>query len=225
MVALYTIWYNQTLRAIARSGCGHQRHAWSMTRSGGHDRCGAAKAGQVGAQKANFYASIEKLLLLAAAISLTASAQAAEKEQDAAVELEIGAAVEWGLPGGGFSFGPSAGIEFTPIKHWLEIEAGISPVFGGGRTEWGTELVFKKPYELSDKVEMMVGLGPEWLYKTGGGAQTASSIGGVAIVDFQIWPFPERKFGWFIEPSYGYDFGRGHEQSLGVTVGLLIPIR
>jgi hypothetical protein len=37
------------------------------------------------------------------------------------------------------------------------------------------------------------------------------------LVDFQIWPFPR--------PSYGYDFGREHEQSLGVTVGLLIPIR
>ena len=84
--------------------------------------------------------------------------------------------------------------------------------------------MFKKPYNLFDKVEMMVGLGPEWLYKTGG-AETANSIGGVAVVDFQIWPFPERKFGWFIEPSYGYDFGLEHDPSLGVTVGLLIPIR
>ena len=164
------------------------------------------------------------LLLAAAAISLTASAQAAEKEKEAAAELELGAAVERGLPGGGFSFGPSVGIEFTPIKDWLEIEAGVSPVFGSGRTEWGTELVFKKPYSLSDKVEMMVGVGPEWLHKTGH-SEIANSIGGVALVDFQIWPFPERRFGWFIEPSYGYDFGREHEQSLGVTVGLLIPIR
>ena len=45
------------------------------------------------------------------------------------------------------------------------------------------------------------------------------------MLDFQIWPFPERRFGWFIEPSYGYDFGLEHEQSFGVTVGLLIPIR
>jgi hypothetical protein len=164
------------------------------------------------------------LLLAAAAISLTASARGAEKEKEAAAELELGAAVERGVPGGGFSFGPSVGIEFTPIKDWLEIEAGVSPVFGSGRTEWGTELVFKKPYSLSDKVEMMVGVGPEWLHKTGHG-ETANSIGGVALVDFQIWPFPERRFGWFIEPSYGYDFGREHEQSLGVTVGLLIPIR
>ena len=167
---------------------------------------------------------MRKLLLLAAAVSLTASAQAAEKEKEAAAELELGAATEWALPGGGFSFGPSVGIEFTPIKDWLEIEAGVSPVFGGGRTEWSTELVFKKPFSLSDKVEMMVGLGPEWLYKTGHG-ETTNSIGGVALVDFQIWPFPERKFGWFVEPSYGYDFGRQHEQSFGVTVGLLIPIR
>jgi hypothetical protein len=162
--------------------------------------------------------------LIAAMISLTASAQAAEKGKEAAAELELGVAAEWGLPGGGFSFGPAVGIEFTPVKDWLEVEVGTASVFGGGRTEWGTELVFKKPYSLSDKVEMMVGLGPEWLYKTGHG-ETTNSIGGVAVVDFQIWPFPERNLGWFIEPSYGYDFGREHEQSLGVTVGLLIPIR
>jgi hypothetical protein len=77
---------------------------------------------------------------------------------------------------------------------------------------------------LYDNVEMMVGLGPEWLRKTGGG-ETIDSVGAVVLLDFQIWPSPERKFGWFIEPSYGYDFGCGHEQSLGITLGLLIPIR
>jgi hypothetical protein len=47
----------------------------------------------------------------------------------------------------------------------------------------------------------------------------------VALVDVQIWPSPERKYGWFVEPSYTYDLGREHEQSFGVTFGLLIPIR
>ena len=109
------------------------------------------------------------LLLAAAAISLTASARGAEKEKEAAAELELGAAVERGVPGGGFSFGPSVGIEFTPIKDWLEIEAGVTPLFGGGRTEWGTDLLFKKPFTLSDTVEFMIGVGPEWIHTTGGG--------------------------------------------------------
>jgi len=29
----------------------------------------------------------------------------------------------------------------------------------------------------------------------------------------------------FLEPSYNYSFSNGHEQSLGVTMGLLIPIQ
>jgi len=83
--------------------------------------------------------------------------------------------------------------------------------------------LFKKPFTLSDKVEFMVGAGPEWLHTTEGG-KTTDSIGGVAALDFMVWPWPGRKFGWFVEPSYGYDFGRTHEQSLGVSAGLLIAI-
>ena len=162
--------------------------------------------------------------LIAGVIGLSATAQAAEKEKEPVAELELGASAEWSFPGAAFSLGPSVGIEVTPIKNWLEIEAEVSPVFGSGRTEWQTELVFKKPYDLSDKVEVMPGLGPAWFYKTGRG-ETGSSVGAVALVDFQIWPSAERKFGLFIEPSYSYDFGREHEQSLGVTVGVLIPIR
>jgi hypothetical protein len=172
------------------------------------------------------------LASITGALAWAVSAQAAEKagaEKEGAVkeamaELEIGAAAEWNIPGGGIGAGPSVGIEFTPIKDWLEIETSVSPMFGSGRTEWETELVFKKPYDLSDKVEMMPGLGPVWLYKTGHG-ETGSSMGAVALVDFQIWPSAERKFGWFVEPSYSFDFGREHERSLGVTVGVLIPIR
>ena len=33
-----------------------------------------------------------------------------------------------------------------------------------------------------------------------------------------------RKYGWFLEPTYSYSFSSGHEQSLGLTAGLLIPI-
>jgi hypothetical protein len=43
-------------------------------------------------------------------------------------------------------------------------------------------------------------------------------------LDFQFRQLPERKFGWFVEPSYGYSFGREHKQSLGVTVGVLFAI-
>jgi hypothetical protein len=73
----------------------------------------------------------------------------AEEKEPAAI-IELGGAGEWGLLDAS-SFGPSAAIEFTPIEHWLEIEAGVSTLFGGGRTEWETDLLFKKPYALQNR--------------------------------------------------------------------------
>jgi len=159
---------------------------------------------------------------MVALLALTGLALAEDREPAAIVEL--GAAAELGLQDGSSSFGPNAAVEFTPIKDWLEIEAGVSPLFGGGRTEWGTDLLFKKPFDLSDRVEFMFGAGPEWKRTVGGGTVT-DSIAGEAVLDFMFWQSKERTVGWFFEPTYGYDFGRGHEQSLGATVGLLIAIR
>jgi hypothetical protein len=157
------------------------------------------------------------LLLLIALLSLLCkSAQAGEKEPTAIIEL--GAAGEWGLPGAS-SFGPSAAVEFTPIKDWLEIEAGVAPMFSHGRTEWDTDLIFKKPFTLSDKVEFMIGVGPQWIFSPEG-----IKIGAEFAADFMFWPTPDRKYGWFLEPTYSYSFSSGHEQSLSLTAGLLIPI-
>lgn len=111
-------------------------------------------------------------------------------------------------------------MEFTLIEHWLEIEAGVSTLFGNGQTEWSTDVLFKKPFSSSDKVEFMFGVGPELMF-----AREGTKIAGEAAVDFMFWPSPDRKFGWFREPSYSYTFSQGHEQSLGVNVGLLIALR
>ena len=105
------------------------------------------------------------LLLMAAQSFFGTSAQAEEKEPSAIIEL--GGAGEWGIPGSS-SFGPSAAVEFTPIKDWLEIEAGVAPLFSGGRTEWDTDLLFKKPFTLSDKVEFMIGAGPQLTFSPEG---------------------------------------------------------
>jgi hypothetical protein len=161
------------------------------------------------------------ITLIAAAVLLVGKAQADEKEPTAV--FEIGAASERSLQEGSSSFGPSVAIEVTPIKNWLEIEMGFAPLLRRGQTELGTDLLFKKPFELSDKVEFMVGVGPEWKHTIGGG-KTTDSVAGEIALDFMFWPQRERKIGWFLEPTYGYDFGRGHEQSLGVSAGLLIAI-
>jgi hypothetical protein len=156
------------------------------------------------------------LLLILAPLLVAANAQAEDKEPIAIVEL--GASGEWGLPGSS-SFGPSIAVEFTPIKDWLEIEVGLGPMFHGGRTEWDTDILFKKPFTLSDKVEFMVGIGPKWTFSPEG-----TKLAGEFALEFMFWPTSDRKYGWFFEPTYSYAFSSGHEQSLGATVGLLIPI-
>lgn len=160
----------------------------------------------------------QRLLLLLMAVLLLpgTSARAGDKEPTAIVEL--GGAGEWGLPGAS-SFGPSAAVEFTPIKDWLEIEAGVAPMFSHGRAEWDADLLFKKPFTLSDKVEFMIGVGPQWTFSPEG-----TKIGAELAADFMFWPTSDRKYGWFLEPAYSYSFSGGHEQSLGLTAGLLIPI-
>jgi hypothetical protein len=81
------------------------------------------------------------------------------------------------------------------------------------------DLLFKKPFTLSDQVEFMVGVGPQWTFSPEG-----TKIAGEFALDFMFWPTLDRRYGWFLEPTYSYSFSRGHEQSLGATVGLLIPI-
>jgi len=150
-----------------------------------------------------------------------ASGQVEEKEPAAIVE--IGGAGEWALTHGTPGFGPNLAVEVTPIKEWLEIEAGTTRFSRRGQTEWDTDLLFKKPSTLSKTTEFMFGVGPEWAHTTTTG-KSANSLGGEAALDFMFWPWPKRRFGLYLEPSYGYDFGSGHEQAMSVSAGLLIAI-
>jgi hypothetical protein len=147
-----------------------------------------------------------------------------EPDKDPAAIVELGAAGSWSLPDSRASFGPDMAAEFTPIENWLEIEGGVTPLFSRHRsTEWNTDLLFKKPWTLSRKVEFMAGIGPEWVHSKnpGGGA---NSVAGEAVLDFMFWPGAKHKFGWFLEPGYDYSFARGHERSFGISAGLLIAI-
>jgi hypothetical protein len=81
----------------------------------------------------------------------------------------------------------------------------------------------KKPWTLSSKIEFMVGIGPEWIHTRESG-MTKNSVGGEAVLDFMFWPGRKHKLGWYLEPGYDYNFGRGHERSIGMSVGLLIAI-
>src|SRR5580704_2033655 len=165
-----------------------------------------------------------KYALIGLLLLFSANAFAQSDDSDPAAIIEIGAAPNQSLTGGGTSFGPDLAVEVTPIDNWLEIEAGVTPLFNRDSTEWDTDLLFKKPWTLSDKVEFMAGAGPEWIHTSEHGL-TTNAPGVEVAADFMFWPsIGKHKFGWFLEPAYDYSFGRGHEQSVGISVGLLIGI-
>ena len=147
----------------------------------------------------------------------------ATEEKDPIVILELGAATSWNLSGGATTFAPSFASEVTPIEHWLELEAGVSPFYTRNSTEWDTDLLFKKPWTLSPKTEFMVGVGPQWVHLRKNGKVT-NTIAGEVAADFMFWPTGKHRFGWFLEPAYDYSFARGHQQSIGMSAGLLIGI-
>ena len=156
------------------------------------------------------------------AIALTLSGVSVCQAAEPSAILEIGGASETGLKSG-TGFGPSLSIETTPIEDVLEIEAGLAPLFSHGQTEWDADFLFKKPFTLSDTAEFMAGIGPSWSHTLSAG-KTTDSFGAEVALDFMFWPWPKRGIGWYMEPSYGFNFGHGHEQSLSMSIGLLIPI-
>jgi hypothetical protein len=148
-------------------------------------------------------------------------AQSVEKEPAAVIEL--GGAANRSLTEGQSSFGPTVALEVTPIENWLELEAGVTPLFTRHSTEWSVDLLFKKPWTVSDKMEFMLGAGPEWIHTNANGTKT-NSVGVEVAPDFMFWPSKGHRFGWYVEPSYEYIFGPRHEHSLGISGGLLIAI-
>src|SRR5579872_647866 len=141
--------------------------------------------------------AILSLVCALAALSVQGRAQAVEKEP--AAVLELGAAGNWSIKDASSSFGPDVAVEVTPIKNWLELEAGVTPLFARHSTEWDTDLLFKKPWDLSKRVEFMAGIGPEWIHTRSSGV-ARNTIAGEAVLDFMFWLPHKHRFGWYLEP-------------------------
>lgn len=154
----------------------------------------------------------------------TPSSGTGETKDDTVAILEVGAVTSWNIRGGAATFAPNLAAECTPVENWLELEAGVSPFFTRNSTEWDTDLLFKKPWTISRKAEFMIGVGPEWVHLRDSGKVT-NSISGEVAGDFMFWPTGKHRFGWFLEPAYDYSFAGGHQQSIGMSGGLLIGIR
>lgn len=162
-------------------------------------------------------------MLMASLLPWIPNAYAQSTEKESVAIIELGGAADRSLTDGHSSFGPTAAVEVTPIEKWLELEAGVTPLFRRHSTEWSVDLLFKKPWTLSRKMEFMLGIGPEWIHTNAYGKKMNSA--GIEVApDFMFWPSKKRRFGWYVEPSYDYKFGPGHEHSLGVSGGLLISV-
>src|SRR6202453_2170924 len=168
-------------------------------------------------------------LLLFVSVAAASYSQVPEQnkhplDDDPSVIVELGASTSWNTTGGAASFAPNLAAETTPIENWLELEAGVSPFFTRNSTEWDTDLLFKKPWTLSRKAEFMLGVGPEWVHLRMNG-KTSDSFAAELAGDFMFWPTGKHRFGWYLEPTYDYSFAGGHQQSIGISGGLLIGIR
>ena len=177
----------------------------------------------------NIFLKMKSFAILFLPFCLTANAFAQKIATDTTnnkeplAVAEIGAAGSKDIKGTGSSFGYSLAVEVTPIEDWLELELGVSPTFAKQYKELDADLLFKKPWTLSSKVEFMFGLGIAWDHVNKDNVIT--NVAGVeAAFDFMFWPGAKHRFGWYMEPAYQYDFGVGHEQSVGMSAGLLVGI-
>ncbi len=159
--------------------------------------------------------------ILATLSMLLAARHAAQaNDQESTIIFEMGGGGEWGIPGKQ-RFGPEIGLEYTIIKHWLEVEVSTSPLFLRGQAEIGTDLIFKTPFAIADTLELLAGAGAEWIHRFN---RMPDSVAGVVAVDFVYEILPERHVSVFVQPVYSYDFGKDHEQTLGFTTGLHIGL-
>jgi hypothetical protein len=168
-------------------------------------------------------ASPRNSLLLFTLLLLSGQAYAQSADKEPVAILELGGAASHTVNTGGAAGGPSIAVECTPIKDRLELEAGVTPLFSAGATEWDTDLLFKKPWTLSRKAEFMAGIGPEWVHTKHAG-MGVNALAGEAALDLMFWPARRHKFGWYLEPAYDHGFVYAHDQSFGITGGLLIAI-
>ena len=105
-----------------------------------------------------------KPILLISLFLCSGNAFAQPDDKETAAVIELGAAANRSLTEGQSSFGPTVAVEVTPIENWLELEAGVTPLFRRHSTEWSIDLLFKKPWTISDRTEFMLGVGPEWIH-------------------------------------------------------------
>ena len=82
--------------------------------------------------------------------------------------------------------------------------------FQEGSAGVGGGCAFQKAIHALGDGRVMLGAGPSWSYSKGETGHTGVTF----VADFMFWPWPERKFGWLLEPTYSYSFAKEHENPL-----------
>jgi hypothetical protein len=154
------------------------------------------------------------ILLCPGAVGTGQPVPSAGGNEEHRIVLEIGPAISAG-GSEGTRVGGSIAAEKTVVEDWLELELGISAVTGRGETEVGGSLLFKKPWQLTRRIELMIGVGPELVH-----ADAGTRSGAIAVVDVMFWP--GSNVGWYVEPGYEMVFQHGSHGSFTATGGLLI---
>jgi hypothetical protein len=132
---------------------------------------------------------------------------------------ELGWAGDYSRTEGVHLKGATFAFEVTPVPDRLELECGLTAIRSPGVAEISVDLLFKKPWSLSEHVEFMAGVGPEIIHATGGEAGTFWGLS--AVGDVMFWP--KKNVGWYLEPAYEAQFRNGTtRQGFAMAGGLII---
>ena len=133
--------------------------------------------------------------------------------------IGVGGATEYELGNGSFHSGANVMVEWDAIENWLELEVATSLLAADKGIELPVDLIVKKPFRLTQSVELMLGVGPE-LVRISTPARKTTYAGGQIAVDFMLWP--SHRFGLWVEPTYDLVFRHTLSHGIGSTGGLLV---
>jgi hypothetical protein len=131
----------------------------------------------------------------------------------------VGGATDIELGPASIHRGLSAFVEYEAIDNWLEFEMGVQVLAAEGGIEVPVDLLIKKPFSLTPRWELMVGVGPE-VVRTFRGGKNGTYWGGELAFDFMFWP--SRHVGLWVEPTYDLVFRDGVSRGLGCTGGGIV---
>lgn len=164
-------------------------------------------------------ASIAAIIATIQASAVAAGRNDAEGQGSArAIVVGAGGVLEADLSDRSLHGGGTIFLELAPIEDVLELEVGASALAAEGGLNASLDLLFKKPFKLCGRTELMVGLGPElaWYRST---TKDGAFFGAQVAVDLMFWP--THHAGIWVQPSYELLARKGIEHSMATSAGVL----